>query len=133
MKTSSAISFPADRNVHAVTEEVPSAYHYVADVDTDAEADAAIRCETGVRFGQGSLRLYRALHRLHSASELRKNTIARRVRYAAPVFSNDPVEDCAPFGQALERADLITAHQAAVALHICCEDCDEASADFRRV
>jgi hypothetical protein len=48
---------------------------------------------------------------------------------AAPVVPNDPVEDRAPFGQALERADFVSAHEAAVACHICCEDCYEASAD----
>jgi hypothetical protein len=37
--------------------------------------------------------------------------------------------DRAPFGQPLERADLVSAHEAAIALHICCEDRDEASAD----
>ena len=58
-------------------------------------------------------------------------SVARRVRYTAPVATNDPVEDRAPFGQALERADLVSAHKAAIALDICCEDCDEASADFR--
>jgi hypothetical protein len=73
--------------------------------------------------------LYRALHRLYSASELRKDTIAGRGRYAAPVVPNEPVEYCAPFSEAGERADLISAHQAAIALHICCEDRDEASAD----
>jgi hypothetical protein len=46
-----------------------------------------------------------------------------------PVFPNDPVEDRAPFGQTLERADLVSAHETAVALDIRCEDCDEASAD----
>ena len=45
----------------------------------------------------------------------------------------EPIEDRAAFGQAPERADLVSAHEAAVALNICCEDCDEASADFRRV
>ena len=121
------------RDVHTVAEEVPSAYHYVADVDTDAEIDAPVRRDTCVRLGQGGLRLHRALHGLHGASKLRKDTIARRVRYAAPVVPNEPVEDCAPFGQPLERADLVRAHKAAVALHICCEDCDEASADCHRV
>jgi hypothetical protein len=62
-----------------------------------------------------------------------KDTVARCVRCAPPVFPNEPVEDCAPFGQPLERADLIAAHEAAVALDIRCEDCDEASADFRGV
>src|SRR5262249_42004814 len=107
--------------------------HHVTDVDTYAEEYAAIRCETGVRSGQGGLRIHRALHRFHGASELGKDTVARRVRYAAPVHSNEPVEDCAPFGQPLERADLVRAHEAAVALDICCEDSDEASADCQRV
>src|SRR5262245_34373370 len=102
-------------------------------MDADAEADAAIRCETGVRFGQSSLRLHGALHGIYGAPELGKDTVARRVGYAAPVFSNEPVEDCAPFSQPLERADLIGAHEAAVAFHIRREDCDEASADCDRV
>jgi len=79
------------------------------------------------------LGLYRTLHGVNGASELRKDTVARRVCYAAPVFANEPVEDRASFGQPLERADLIRTHETAVALNIRCEDCDEASADFRRV
>ena len=57
----------------------------------------------------------------------------RRLRYATPVLPNEPVEDCAPFGQPFERAGFISAHEAAVALNIRCEDCDEASADCSRV
>ena len=70
---------------------------------------------------------------VNGASKFGKDTVARRVRYAAPVFSNEPVENRAPFGEALERADLVSAHEAAVALDIRCEDCDEASADCDRV
>ena len=102
-------------------------------MDADAEAYATIRCETGVRFGQGGLRIHRALDGINRASELREDAVARRVCYAAPVVPNDPVEDGAPFGQPLERADLVGAHEAAVALHISCEDGDEASADCDRV
>ena len=76
-----------------------------------------------------SLRLHGTLHSVHRTSKLRKDTVSRRVRYAAPVLPNEPVEDRAPFGQSLERADLISAHEAAVALHIRCEDCDELPAD----
>jgi hypothetical protein len=49
------------------------------------------------------------------------------------VVRNEPVEYRAPFGQVLERADLIGAHEAAVAFHIRCEDRDEASGDYDRV
>ena len=89
--------------------------------------------ESPICQGQGSLRLDCGLHRLNGATELRKDTVARRVRYAAPVVPNEPVEDCAPFGQALERADFVSVHETAVALNIRCEDCDEASADCCRV
>src|SRR5262249_30977247 len=120
-------------NVHTVAEEVSSAYHYVSDVDTDAEEYAAIRCETGVRFGQSGLCLHRALHRVRRATKFSQNAIARRVRDASPVFTNDPVEDGSALSKPTERADLVSAHEATVALHICCEDGHEASADFRRV
>jgi hypothetical protein len=50
-----------------------------------------------------------------------------------PSFWHEPVEDSAPFGQPFERADLVSAHEAAIAFNICCEDRDKASADFRRV
>src|SRR6516225_2348349 len=96
----------------------------------NTEANAPVRYETGVRLGQGSLRLHRTLYRFHSTPKLSKNTIARRVRYAAPVFPDEPVEDRSSFGQAPERTDLVGTHEAAVALHICCEDCDELPADF---
>jgi hypothetical protein len=121
------------RDVNCVSEQVARSHHHVTDVDTNPKLDAAVGCETGVRFGQGGLRLHRALHRFYSASELGKDNITRRVRYATPVFTNDPVEDRAAFRQTFERADLLSAHEAAVALHISCEDGDETSADFRRV
>jgi hypothetical protein len=102
-------------------------------VNSDTEIDVLSARDTCVRFGQGSLRIHRAPHGVNGTSELRKHAIASRVRYAAPVLPNEPVEDCAAFGQPFERADLVGAHETAVALNICCEDCDEASADFRRV
>jgi hypothetical protein len=37
------------------------------------------------------------------------------------VFPYGPVEDCAPFGLALERTDLIDTHEVAVAFDIRCE------------
>src|SRR3974390_2106930 len=112
---------------------VACAHHHVTDVDTNAEVDVPVCRETGVRFSESSLRVHRTLYGVYHAPELRKDTVASRVRDAAPVIPNEPVEDCAPFGQAPERADLVSAHEATVALDICCEDGDEASADFRRV
>jgi hypothetical protein len=120
-------------NVHTVAEQVSTAHHHVTDVDTNTEADATVGCDPRVSFGQGSLRLHRALNCVNGASELGKDTVASRVGYTAPVLPNEPIEDRTPFCQAPEGADLVSAHETAVALHICCEDGDKASADFRRV
>jgi hypothetical protein len=120
-------------NVHAIAKEVSSANHNVADVNSNAEEYAAVGCKRRVCFGQGFLRFHRALHGFHGAPKFGEDTIARRVRYAAAVFPNEPIEDRAPFGQSSERANFVSAHEAAVAFYIRCEDCDEASADFRRV
>ena len=92
-----------------------------------------MRRETGVCFGQGDLRLYRALHCLYGTSKLGKNAIARRVRYAAPVVRNELIEDRSSVSKPLERADLIGAHQPAVALHVCREDSYQPPGDVRKV
>jgi hypothetical protein len=86
-------------------------------VDTDAEVYAAIRCETGVRFGQGRLR-YRILHRVQSTPKLRKDTIARR-------SLRDPCVPPMNLSRIARRSvnpftapELISTHEAAVALHV---------------
>jgi hypothetical protein len=84
-------------------------------------------------FAKRRLRLYNTFHGLNCTSELGEDTIARRVRYTAPMLPNEPVKDCAPFGQPFQRADLVRTHETAVAFDIGCEDRDEASADCHRV
>src|SRR6185437_2200036 len=80
-------------DVHALAEEIPGANDDVPDMHANAEADAPIRYNINVRFGQRGLRIDGALNRLYSASEFRKNTIARRVGYAAFMFSDEAVEN----------------------------------------
>ena len=95
-------------------------------MDANAEIDALVGWQAGVRFSQSSLRLHRALHGIHGTPELRKDTVARRVRDAAPVVPNGLVEDRAALGQALERPDLVGAHEPAIAFHVSREDCYQA-------
>ena len=70
---------------------------------------------------------------LPKRKQIQQGHPARSVRCAAPMLPNELIEDRAPFSQPPERADLVSAHEAAVALDIRCEDCDEASADCHRV
>jgi hypothetical protein len=120
-------------NVHTVAEEVPSAHHYVADVNPDAEIDVAVGCDPEFVSAKAvcafTAHCTASTALPNSARTLSPAVFAMRL----PVVLDEPVEDRAPFGQPLERADFISAHEAAVALHIRCEDCNEASADFRRV
>src|SRR5262245_27708408 len=99
----------------------------------DAEADAAVWFDASIDLGQGCLHLNGALNSLNRASELRKDTVARRVCNAAPMVPDELIKYGSPLSEALERADLVSAHEAAVALDICCEDRDKLPADFRMV
>jgi class 3 adenylate cyclase len=99
----------------------------------NAEIDLLVGRDACIRRGQSGLCFHRALHGVNSAAKLCKDTIASRVRYATSMLSNDPVEDRAPFGQPFERADFVSAHEAAVAFDIRCKDSDKASADCHRV
>jgi hypothetical protein len=70
-------------------------------VNANAKVDAFLGGYVGVRFSQSRLRLDRALHGIHRAPELRKNTVACRICYAAPVLSNRRVKDRPAFGELL--------------------------------
>jgi hypothetical protein len=49
------------------------------------------------------------------------------------VFSNEPIEDRSTLCEAPERADLISAHETAIALHVCREDSHQPPTDTRKV
>ena len=70
-------------------------------MDANAEIDLLVGRQVGIRFSQSSLRFHRALHGVHGTPELRKDTVASRVRYAAPVIRNGLVEDRAALGEPL--------------------------------
>ena len=73
----------------------------------NTKTDAAVGRKIGVRFRQCGLRIHRALDRVNCAAKLGKDTVARRVRNAAPMFPNEPIEDRAALSEPLERTDLI--------------------------
>lgn len=83
-------------------------------MNTNAETDALVCGKVSVRFGEGSLRLKRALNRLDRTPELGEHAVASRIDDAAPVVRNKLVEDFTPFGEPSERADLVGVHEAAV-------------------
>ena len=111
-------------NVDSVSEQVSRSDHNVAHMHANAVVDAAAWFCAGIDLGQRSLRLHGTFHSVHRTSKLSKDAISRRVRYAAPILPNEPIEYRPTLGQPPERAYLIDAHETAVALHIRCEDCN---------
>jgi hypothetical protein len=120
-------------NVHTVAEQVTQR--------TPSRRRCGHRC--GSSCGHqvawlSSLRLERPAPPLRTAPPLlrfrtRQGHYRPPCSLCGPLAPNELVEDCAPFSQAFERADLVSSHETAIALNICCEDCDEASADTYRL
>ena len=79
--------------------------------------------KAGFASAKGRLRIHRALNRIDRASKLGKHTIpavfAMRPRYAP---QSDPSRIARRSVKPLQRADLIGAHETAIALHVCRED-----------
>ncbi len=68
----------------------------------------------------------------NSTPELSKNAVACCVGNATPVVRNGLVEDCPPLREPLERPDLVSAHQAAVALDVGREDSNQPALGINR-
>ena len=67
-------------DVHALSEEVSGTDHYVADVNSNSNIDVLVGRNACVRLSESSLCRHCALYGVHRASELREDTVARRVR-----------------------------------------------------
>jgi hypothetical protein len=67
-------TFKASSDVHAVTEDVAVLDHDVADVDPDAEFDAAVRC-AGIALGHAALPLGCTTQPVDDAAELHQQPI----------------------------------------------------------
>jgi hypothetical protein len=109
-------------NVHSVSEEVASTYHYVTNMNTDAELQAALSGLVLVQGSQRLLNLDSASGSIDGAGELREHAVPSRVGDPATMFIDEPVHDLAMLGQAPESCILILAHQARVTRHVSREE-----------
>ena len=74
-----------------------------------------------------------ALNGLDYARELREDAISGGVGDPPPVFRDQPVQDGSMGVQRLQRRDLVLAHQAGIALHVCSrEDCCQPALHLER-
>jgi hypothetical protein len=100
----------------------------VAEIDADAQLDAAVRADTRVPFGHRLLHHDRAADRIDNAGKLHQHAVAGGLDDATAVFGDLRIEELA--AQRLEafvRALLIGAHQPRIAGDIGGKDRGEAA------
>ena len=106
-------------DIDAVAIEVVALDDHVAEIDADAQFDAAVRRDTGVPLGHRLLHRDRAAHRIDDAGKLHQQAVAGGLDDAAPVLGDFRIEKLtAQRLEAFERAFLVRPHQPRIASHI---------------
>src|SRR5207248_6443551 len=85
--------FDARRHVHAVAENIAGIQDDVAEVDADAELDAALRRQAFVALGHAALDVKRAAQRVDHAAELRQQAVAGVLDDASAVPGDAGIDD----------------------------------------
>ena len=125
--------FDARRHVNAVAVDVVAHDDDVADVDADAEHDAPVLRNVGVSRRHRALDFHGALHRLDHAGILDEQPVAHLLDDAAAVLRDRAIDQrFAVRLEARQRADLIDAHEPAIAHHIGGQDGGQPALDTVR-
>ena len=121
----SGLSEPLEtgRNVDAVAVNCIGLANDVADMDADAELDAALRRHVGVARGHAALNIHRTTYGIHHADELNDHPVAGGIDDAPTMPGDFGINQF--FAVCLElakRALLVGTHQPAVSSDIGRED-----------
>ncbi len=115
-------------DVDAVAVEVVALDDHIAEIDADAQFDAALRRDARIPLGHRLLHRDRAAHRIDDAGKLDQQAVAGGLDDAAPVLGDLRIEQLAAQRfQAFERAFLVRPHQPRIPRHIGGEDRSEAA------
>jgi len=79
-------------DVDAVAIEIVALDDHVAEIDADAQLDAAVRPDSSVPLGHRLLHRDRAAHRVDDAGELDEEAVAGGLDDAPPVFGDPRIE-----------------------------------------
>src|SRR5712671_73268 len=96
---------------------------HIAEVDADAQFDAAVRRDTGVPLGHRLLHFDRAAHRIDDAGKFHQQAVAGGLDDAPVVLGDLRIDKFAPQRlEAFERTFLVRLHQPRIPRHIGGED-----------
>ena len=128
--TSSRERLQSSSDVHPITEQIAGADHHVTDMHPYAEVDVAVLGKRRVGFGQGTLSLDGASDSIYSTAKLGQNAVTRRVGDATSMARYQPVQDFPACGECIKGSDLISPHEAAIALNVSREDSSQPALRF---
>ena len=115
-------------DVDAVAIDVVALDDDVAEIDADAKPDPLRFGRALVAIGHSALDHGSALDGIDDAGELDQRAVAHQLDHAAMEFLDRRVDQFATAAlQSLERADLVLAHEAAVADHVGSKYCGKPS------
>jgi len=118
------------RDIHSVAEDVVLLDEDIAEIDAYAEPDPALLGHVGLAVGHPPLNLDRTSDGVDDALELRQEAIAGVLYNPAPVFLDLRIDQFPEMGlKPLMGPLLVSAHQARIPRHICCQDRGEAAFD----
>jgi hypothetical protein len=121
-------SFDPYGDVDAVAIEIIALGDHVAEIDADAQLDAALRFDARVPLRHHLLHLDRTADRVDDPGKFHQHAVAGGLDDAAVVLGDFRIEELAAQGfEAFVRALLIGAHQSRIAGDIGGENCSEAA------
>ena len=121
-----ALRLQPSGDIHAVAVKVSAVRDHVADVDTNAEANAPVSRLIAVIDRHLLLYLDRATHRAIDAVERDQQRVATGLHHSAAVLADGRVDQsAAQRAQTTQRASIVQADQPAVADHVGIDDSNQ--------
>jgi hypothetical protein len=109
----------ANKDIETVAIEVVALDDHIAEIDADAQFDAAVRRDTSVPLGYRLLHRDRAAHRIDDAGKFHQQAVAGGLDDAAVVLGDFRIEQLAAQRfEAFVRAFLVRPRQPRVPCHI---------------
>jgi hypothetical protein len=99
--------FEARGDIDAVAIDVVRRHDDVAEIDADAELDAAVLRQPGIARANDPLHIERAAHRVDDAAELDESPVAGMLDNAAAVLADLRRDDLAAIGEQAEVGALL--------------------------
>jgi hypothetical protein len=123
-------AFQARSDIHAIAEQIASAYHHVTDMHPNPKPKTIVLWSALICLGNGILYGNGTLDRIHSARELGQDAVTGCIGNPPTMLGYEPVHDLEMGTQGTEGSDLVLLHEAGIASHVSGKDRRQPSLDL---